>query len=82
MLAIASFRIISLLLLDGTIAHSRFKIPIDLHNELTCNITQHMKVIELVCKADLIIWDEALMMHRRTFKVVDRTRDLIQLDEA
>ncbi len=38
---------------------------------------------KLVRKADLIIWDEALMMHRRTFEIVDRTlRDLMQLDDA
>jgi len=42
-----------------------------------------MKVAELVRKADLIIWDEAPMMHRRTFEAVDRTlRDLMQLDDA
>jgi hypothetical protein len=40
-------------------------------------------VAKLVRKADLIIWDEALMMHRRTFEIVDRTlRDLMQLDDA
>jgi hypothetical protein len=83
MLAIASLGIASLLLLGGRIAHSRFKIPIDLHDESTCNITQQMKVAELVHKADLIIWDEASMMHCQTFKVVDRTlRDLMQLDDA
>jgi hypothetical protein len=60
-----------------------FKIPIDLHDESTCNITQQMKVAELVRKADLIIWDEALMMHRRAFEAVDYTlRDLMQLDDA
>jgi ATP-dependent DNA helicase PIF1 len=42
-----------------------------------------MKVAKLVCKIDLIIWDEALMMHHRAFEVVDRTlRDLMQLDDA
>ncbi len=42
-----------------------------------------MKVAELVRKADLIIWDEASMMHRRAFEAVDRTlRDLMQLDDA
>ncbi len=42
-----------------------------------------MKVVELVRKADLIIWDEAPMMHRRAFEVVDRTLcDLMQLDDA
>jgi len=42
-----------------------------------------MKVAELVRKADLIIWDEAPMMHRRVFEAVDHTlRDLMQLDDA
>jgi len=62
--AVASLGIASLLFLGGRTAHSRFKIPIDLHDESTCNITQQMKVAELVRKTDLIIWDEAPMMHR------------------
>jgi hypothetical protein len=42
-----------------------------------------MKVAELVHKADLIVWDEAPMMHRRAFEAIDRTmRDLMQLDDA
>jgi hypothetical protein len=82
-LTVASSRIASLLLMGGRTAHSRFKIPIDLHDESTCNITQQMKVAELVRKTDLIIWDEAPMMHRRTFEAVDRTLcDLMQLDDA
>ncbi len=39
-LAVSSLGIASLLLLGGKIAHSRFKILIDLHDESTCNITQ------------------------------------------
>jgi len=82
-LAVASSRIASLLLMGSRTAHSRFKIPIDLHDESTCNITQQMKVAEFVHKVDLIIWDEAPMMHRRAFEVVDRTlRDLMQLDDT
>jgi len=83
MLAVASSGIASLLLLGGRTAHSRFKILIDLHDESTYNITQQMKVAQLVCKTDLIIWDETPMMHRRAFEAVDRTlRDLMQLDDA
>jgi hypothetical protein len=82
-LAIASSRIASLLLLGDRTAHSRFKIPIDLHDESTCNITQQMKVAKLVRKANLIIWDEAPMMHRRDFEAIDRTLcDLMQLDDV
>jgi len=37
-----------------------------------------MKVAELVCKVDMIIWDEAPMMHCQAFEAVDRTlRDLM-----
>ncbi len=83
MLAIASSGIASLLLLGGKTAHSRFKIQIGLHDESTCNITQQMKVAELVRKADLIIWDEASMMHHQVVEVVDWTLcDLMQLDDA
>ncbi len=64
MLAVASLRIASLLFLGSRTAYSRFKIPIDLHDESTCNITQQMKVAELVRNVDMIIWDEAPMMHR------------------
>jgi hypothetical protein len=82
-LAVASSGIASLLLLGGRTAHSRFKISIDLHDESICNITQQMKVAELVHKVNLIIWDEAPMMHCRAFEVVDWTlRDLMQLDDA
>jgi hypothetical protein len=42
-----------------------------------------MKVAELVRKADLIIWDEAPMMHYQAFETIDRTLcDLMQLDDA
>jgi len=42
-----------------------------------------MKVAKLVHKVDLIIWDEAPMMHRRTFVTVDWALcDLMQLDDA
>jgi len=82
-LAVASSGIASLLLLGDRTGHTKFKIPIDLHDESTCNITQQMKVAELVRKADLIIWDEASMMHRRAFEAVDRTLcDLMQLDDV
>jgi len=81
--AVASSGIASLLLLGDRTAHSRFKIPIYLHDESTYNTTQQMKVAELVRKVDMIIWDEALMMHCRAFEVVDWTlRDLMQLDDA
>ncbi len=83
MLAVASLGIASLLLLGGRIAHSRFKIPIDLHDKSTCNITQQVKVAKLVRKADVIIWDEASMMHAKLSKLlITPLRDLMQLNDA
>jgi hypothetical protein len=42
-----------------------------------------MKVAELVCKADMIIWDEVPMTHCQAFEAVDRTlHDLMQFDDA
>jgi hypothetical protein len=40
MFGVASLGIPSLLLLGSRTTHSRFKILIDLHDELACNITQ------------------------------------------
>jgi len=62
--AVTSSRTVSLLHMGDKTTHSRFKIPIDLHNESTCNITQQMKVAKLVRRANLSIWDETPMMHR------------------
>ncbi len=82
-LVVASSRIASLLFLGGRTTHSRFKILIDLHEELTCNITQQMKVDESLHNVDMIIWDETPMMHHRAFKAIDQTlHDLMQLDDA
>jgi hypothetical protein len=63
MLAVFSSGITFFVFLGDRTAHSRFKIPIDLYDELTCNITQQMKVAELVHNVDMIIWDKAPMMH-------------------
>jgi hypothetical protein len=39
---------------------------------LTCNITREQQVGSIIHAADLIIWDEAPMMHRHVFESVDR----------
>ena len=80
-LACASSGIAALLLSNGRTAHSRFKIPIDLNNESTCNIKVTSNHASLLRQASLIIWDEASMTHRHAFEAVDRTlRDVMQTD--
>jgi hypothetical protein len=75
-LAVASSGIATLLLEGGRTAHSRFKIPIDLHEQLTCMIAPRMILELLIQQAYLIIWDE---VHRHAFEAVDRLlRDLMR----
>ncbi|XP_012833445.1 PREDICTED: uncharacterized protein LOC105954317 [Erythranthe guttata] len=72
-LNVASSGIASLLLPGGRTAHSRFGLPIIVHDGSTCNITQQSPQAELLIKARLIIWDEAPMMHRYCFEALDKT---------
>ncbi|SGY57592.1 BQ5605_C006g04288 [Microbotryum silenes-dioicae] len=58
-LAVASSGIAALLLPKGRTAHSRFKIPIDIFDDSTCNVPKQEQLAEL--------WDEAPMQHRRCF---------------
>ncbi|KAL5704830.1 DNA helicase [Ranunculus cassubicifolius] len=82
-LPVASSGIASLLLQGGRTAHSRFKIPIEVDDSTTCNISQQTDLAELIRISDLVIWDEAPMNHRNIFEAVDKTlRDLMkQIDK-
>ncbi|CAN1823382.1 ATP-dependent DNA helicase PIF1 [Linum perenne] len=54
-------------------AHSRFKIPLEIDNLSTCTVKKGSDVAELLKSATLIVWDEAPMIHKLSFEVVDRT---------
>ena len=78
-LAIVSSGIAALLLPGGRTAHSRFKLPFNLHEDSTCSIAHGSDLASLLQVARLIIWDEASMTHRHAFEAVDRTlRDLMK----
>ncbi|MCO5591078.1 hypothetical protein L7F22_045055 [Adiantum nelumboides] len=78
-LACASSGIAAQLLSNGRIAHSRFKIPIDVSVESTCNIKVNSQLAQLLRMASLIIWDEAPMTHRHAFEALDKMlRDVMQ----
>jgi hypothetical protein len=65
----ASFGIAALLLDGGCTAHSRFKIPVQgLNNTSTCYISKDSELAELLQAAALIVWDEAVMMHKHVFE--------------
>ncbi|XP_061343010.1 uncharacterized protein LOC133289157 [Gastrolobium bilobum] len=77
-LNVASSGIASLLLPGGRTAHSRFRIPIQITEDATCNIKQNSTLAELLSKTKLIIWDKAPMVHKFCFEALDRTlRDVL-----
>jgi hypothetical protein len=72
--AVASSGIAALLLDGGRTAHSRFKIPVQgLNSTSTCYISKDSELAALLQAATLIVWDEAVMMHRHVFEAVNRS---------
>lgn len=71
-LCIASSGIASLLLPDGRTAHYHFKIPLNPNETATCNISKSSAAADLLRRTDLIIWDEAPMLHRYYADAIDR----------
>lgn len=79
---IASSAIAALLLPGGRTTHSRFKIPLNVHEDSICDIKQGSMLAHLLSKVDLIIWDEAPMAHHHTFEAVDRTlKDILSVGD-
>ncbi|GJT50946.1 ATP-dependent DNA helicase PIF1-like protein [Tanacetum coccineum] len=61
-LNVASSGIAALLLEGGRTAHSRFAIPINVVDDSMCHIVADSDLADLIRKANLIIWDEALQI--------------------
>jgi hypothetical protein len=81
-LAVASSGIATLLSQGGRTSHSTFKIPIDVHWDLLCNVNASFDTTELIRAAKLIVWDEAPAQHRHCAEAVDRTfRNVLQQAE-
>ncbi|XP_076942450.1 uncharacterized protein LOC143612316 [Bidens hawaiensis] len=71
--------IASLLLECGRTAHSRFLIPINMTEDSRCQVKTD--VSDLLKKTSIIIWDEAPMIHKHAFQVLDRTlKDVMKGD--
>ncbi|XP_016191497.1 ATP-dependent DNA helicase PIF2-like [Arachis ipaensis] len=71
-LNVTSSGIASLLLPNGRTGHSRFKIPLNITENSVCNIKPSSSQAMLLLKAKLIIWDEAPMVNRYCYKVLDK----------
>nr|ABA95557.1 AT hook motif-containing protein, putative [Oryza sativa Japonica Group] len=78
-LAVASCGIAALLLQGGRTAHSRFRIPIKITEESTCEIKQGTHLAELLKRTSLILWDEAPMANKHCFEALDKSlRDIMR----
>ncbi|XP_022024110.1 uncharacterized protein LOC110924409 [Helianthus annuus] len=72
-LNVASSGIASLLLSRGRTTHSRLHIPINLTEDSMCHIKPNSDIANLLKETQLIIWDEAPMVHKHAFEALDRT---------
>ncbi len=73
-IVVASSGIVALLLDGGRTAHSRFKILVQgLNSTSTWYISRDSELATLLQAAALIVWDEAIMMHRHVFEAVNRS---------
>ncbi|AES99143.2 PIF1-like helicase [Medicago truncatula] len=73
-LIVASSGIAALLIPGGRTAHSRICIPFMVDECSTCTIKPKSSLAQLIIRAKLLIWDEAPIMHKHCFEVVDRNR--------
>jgi ATP-dependent DNA helicase PIF1 len=71
-LCVASSRIAAVLLPGGQTAHSRFRIPLDIHEDSICSVPPSSDLSQLLQQAVLVIWDEVPMQHRYCFEAVHR----------
>jgi hypothetical protein len=81
-LCVASSGIAALLLPGGRTSHSRFKIPIDLHDDSVCSISKQSELAALMRQTELIVWDELPMQHRYAPEAVSRTLCDLRNNEA
>ncbi|XP_057740394.1 uncharacterized protein LOC130957567 [Arachis stenosperma] len=82
-LNVASSGIAALLLPNGRTAHSRFKVPLSVNQDSICNIRQGTPLARLISSAKLVIWDEAPMLNKFCFEVLDKClKDVLRFDRG
>jgi hypothetical protein len=72
-IATATSGIAASILPGGRTAHSRFKIPINIHDDSMCSFSKQSGTAELLRRASLIIWDEVAMTKRQAVEALDRS---------
>ncbi|XP_035545198.1 ATP-dependent DNA helicase pif1-like [Juglans regia] len=80
-LATASSGVAASILPGGRTEHSRFKIPLNIEKNSTCNVSKQGNLAKLLRLAKLIIWDEAPMSGKHSIEAVDKMlRDINDTD--
>lgn len=69
--------LLSLLLPGGRTAHKIFELPLQPVPGSCGYIKRGTQLADQLQQTSLIIWDEALMMHREYFAIVDRNLELL-----
>ncbi|PKA47985.1 ATP-dependent DNA helicase PIF1 [Apostasia shenzhenica] len=78
-LATATSGVVASILPGGRTAHSRYKISINMKEATTCNISKQSTTADLLRRAKLIIWDEAIMARKCYIKALHKTlQDIIE----
>ena len=72
-LCVASTGLAAQNLEGGRTAHARFKIPIQIDEDSTCNITAQSALAELIKQTRLIIWDEVFSISKLCLEAVERS---------
>lgn len=72
-LCVASSSIAAELLPGGRTSHSRFQIPLMLHENSITMVNAGSHAADLIHRAALIVWDEVPMQHKYCFEAVHRT---------
>ncbi|KAM3303945.1 hypothetical protein P3S67_014977 [Capsicum chacoense] len=81
-LATTTSGVAAVLLSEGRTTHSRFEIPLQTTTATITHMSKKNGRAKLICKAKIIIWDEAPIANRRTIETVDRSfRDILDINE-
>ncbi|XP_049406441.1 uncharacterized protein LOC125870140 [Solanum stenotomum] len=70
-LATATSGVAASILPGGRTTHSRFKIPINIDEQFSCNISKQSSLASLIRDAKLIVWDEVSMSKKNMIEALD-----------
>ena len=81
-LSVAWTGIAANLLINGRTSHITFKLPLNINDESTCNISSNSEYGIKLRNVKFIIWDEITMTSKHVFEAVDKLfRDICKNNE-